>query len=291
LTYPIQDCDKPECPLQILTFIPNKEDNDEFEEKKVYPLQVRHDGLLLNDWHRLTLKHRSFLYSPTKKIAMERYEGDCIPSNADDMCSLCFLDETTRPASDPCLETLSQGKDPWEVCDYEKIRYPKDVAIKLSTRKWAYADDTPGKLVETCGTDIKTMSLPTTGLLTLNPACEYQITDNPITTEELRTDQVIIQDISDYPFHNATESILEKHIKNYYPWYIYGFGGTILLLIASWAVSCYFQKCKIKFPTRRRRVRRRQPPASDLSAAIPLIAALSVPRPRENRRHRETLVL
>jgi hypothetical protein len=291
LTYPVKDCDKPQCPLQIIMFIPNQENVDTFQEKKVYPLPIRHDGLLLNDWHRLTPSHHSFLYSPTKKIAMATYEGNCIPSIAEDMCSLCFLDETTRPPSDPCLKTLAQDEDPWEVCDYEKVRYPKDVAIKLDTHKWAYSDDTPGKLVETCGTGIRTIPLPTTGILTLNSTCEYQITDNPITTEELRSDQIIIQDISDYPFNNATESIIEKHIKDYYPLYIYGFGGTILLLITGWALSCYFRTCviRLRFPTRRRRARRRQTREADLNTAIPLIAALTVPRPRIERGYRESI--
>jgi hypothetical protein len=291
LTFPVTNCNKSQCPLQIVIFIPNQEDVDIFQEKKIYPLPIRHDGLLLNDWHRLTPSHHSFLYSPTKKIALAAYEGNCIPSVSEDMCSLCFLDETTRPASVPCLKALAQGEEPWEVCDYEKVRHPKDVAIKLDTHKWAYSDDTPGKMVETCGKEIRTIPLPTTGILTLNSTCEYQITDNPITTEELRSDQIIIQDISDYPFNNATESIMERHIKDYYPLYIYGFGGTILLLITGWALSCYFRTCviRIRLPIRKKRVRRRQTRDTDLGTAIPLIAALTVPRPRVERGYRESL--
>jgi hypothetical protein len=283
LTYPVKDdCVKASnCPLKFVTFIPSREETDNYEEKVIHPLPSRHEGMLSNDWHVLKPKVNSFLYSPSKQLALEKYAENCIPSSATDVCSLCTIEETTRPIKNKCLTALAQNREPWEVCEYDKIRQPKDVVVRLGSGMWAYSDDTPGQLVEACGDNEKIHTLPPSGLITLKPQCQYKISNNPISNEELQADGILIQDISDYPSQNVTngeESIITTHFKDNFSVYIYTLGGTVLFLIIGWMISCYYRTCniRIRWPQSRRRTRRRR--ANDPISGIPLIAAITLPR-------------
>ncbi|HLP34929.1 MAG TPA: hypothetical protein VK133_02970, partial [Amoebophilaceae bacterium] len=152
LTYPVStECSNTRsCPLQIITFIPSVEENNRFEEKLIHTLPTRHQGILLNDWHVLQPTVNKFLYSPSKKLALEKNEEDCIPSSASDICSLCSINDAQRPAGNTCLKTMALEKDPWDICPYVKTRNPKDKAIRLGQGTWAYSDDTPGHIIEKC---------------------------------------------------------------------------------------------------------------------------------------------
>jgi hypothetical protein len=276
LTYPVQtSCElNMNCPLKILTVIPSFDENDVFIEKIIHTLAIRHDGILLNDWHVLKPKVDKFLYSPSKKLALEKNGENCIPSSASDSCSLCSINEAQRPAGDACLKTIALGNEPWDVCPYDKTHSPKDKAVRLGQGQWAYSDDTPGHIVENCNSNEVVTKLPTTGLLTLNPECQYQIRDNPISTEELQTDEVIIQEISDYPSNNSTkleENVVDTHLRQNFQVYFYSLGGTILFLIIGWAVSCYVRTCRInvRVPTSQRRRRRTR--REETVTAIPLL--------------------
>jgi hypothetical protein len=208
---------------------------------------------------------------------------------ASDICDLCTLEETTRPGSDPCLKAIAQNLEPWDICPYEKVRNPQDTVVKLNERQWAYSDDTPGHLTEECDGMNQVYELPTTGILNLNNSCEYQIINNPISMEELRADRITIQDVSDYPYTNSTDMddlSVEKHLKNNFLVYIITLGSLLLLLIVTWALSCYcrMKTLRIRIPTTHQRRRRPRQSTLDPATTIPLIsAALALPRqPRPN---------
>lgn len=283
LTYPVTGtCDKEPCPLKLILFIPIQDEKDKYQEKTVHPLPTLHNGIMMKDWHKLKLPQEKFLYSTKKAIALKGHSTDCIPSLSEKDCALCMFEDTTRPASDPCLNAIAQNLEPWDLCPFEKIRNPTDTIVKIAERQWAYADDTPGHLTETCNQTSKTIELPTTGMLTLKPSCEYQISNNPISTEEIRADGITIQEITDYPSANSTKEVpsVENHLKENFLIYITTLGSVVLLLIIAWALCCYFQKRPLRTEGSRPMRRRRRPRSNttDLTTILPLIPVNRVNR-------------
>ncbi len=286
LTYPVTgDCEKEPCSLRFVLFIPILDENDRYQEKRVHILPTYHKGIILNDWHKLTVP-REILYSQEKRIPVDYQSQECLKDYSEKDCSLCTIESTQRPASNPCLKALVQNKEPWDLCPYEKMRSPTDIVVKMSEGQWAYSDDTPGQLMERCNKSSQVYELPNTGILTLKPDCEYQITNNPISTEEIRANGIIIQDISDYPSVNQTEAenpTVERHLKDNVLIYVIVLSCLLIALILAWIISCYFSKNALRIRglrSQRRRRRARSMPGEITS--IPLITT-AVALQRNNR--------
>jgi hypothetical protein len=254
LTYPVKDDCGEECQLQIVTFIPQYDLKDEYFENQVYVLPVKHQGAVIRDWHILKLPKDRFWYSKKADIALLQVQGPCVPSSNEDICALCNIYATKRPISDPCFLTIARKQEPWKTCPFEKTRHPKDVIVRLGQRKWAYADDTPGKLTERCEGNVTEYTLPSTGVIDLAENCTYSIRDNPITNDELNTNQLRLSDVEDSPMGNTSRNLdaLEDHVLNHLVIYLSVASSLIGSLILGWSIYCYKKPIRLRLRRTRR---------------------------------------
>ena len=170
--------------------------------------------------------------------------------------------------------------------------YGSDIAIALDENSWAYTDDTPGTLTETCSNPPRTQvfALPPSGIIHFNQYCTYNVINGPFHEikpyiRQLTYNTVIEKESKEKP-RNLVKDLtsLQQHFKD--NGYIYLMTTSILLFLLT-STGCFFCVNKVR---RRRQRRRRQVPRvrwqraseEDYNPAIvqmrPPVATLQYPR-------------
>jgi hypothetical protein len=207
--------------FQIITMIPIGTEMNRYEHWKLLALPTFQDGVFTDNWKRVNLPIIHYLKKGTHEIPFRKEELHCLQGMTEMSCTLCLKLESTIEINE-CTKALLQGSNALEVCEIKALSNVTDMVIKLNKTTWAFVDSNPGSITEDCpnaNPTTKQLALSHSGIITINPECNYVMTNTPVTIEEIDDDlQISIvnrNDITYYTYNPAEDSLFKHHLKKY----------------------------------------------------------------------------
>jgi hypothetical protein len=207
--------------FQIITFIPVGTEMNRYEHWKLLALPTFQDGVFIDNWKRVNLPIIHYLKKGTQEIPFRKEELHCLQGMTEMSCTLCLKLENTIEINE-CTRALIQGSNALEVCENQALSNVTDLVIKLNKTTWAFVDSNPGSIAEDCPNQTPTnkqLALPHSGIISINPECNYVMTNTPVTIEEIDDDLTVSivnrNDITYYTYNPAEDSLFKHHLKKY----------------------------------------------------------------------------
>jgi hypothetical protein len=246
-----------------------------YEHWKLLSLPTFQDGVFTDNWKRVNLPIIHYLRKGKQEIPFRREELRCLQGMTEMSCTLCLKLESTIEINE-CTKALITGSNALEVCENRALSNITDMVIKLNKTTWAFVDSNPGSITENCPNfqpPTRKMDLSHSGVISINPNCNYVMTNTPVTIEEIEDNlQVSVvnrNDITYYTYNPAEDSLFKRHLKNNS--FIYFLALSIFsgVMLIGTTFFCVINRRDNRFRFGFRRIPRRAITTSDTFYAAP----------------------
>jgi hypothetical protein len=273
----------PQCSMYITTFLPIVNMQYCYMQYSIQTFPIIKPGIITDDWIKIQTPEKSILINDFTAKIIDPSNHQCF-EDEDHSFQLCIVERKIIQTPSRCFERLLHTKTLQETlryCSYEKLNYVTDQATFIDSDSIAYTNPNPGSIIERCPTvAASTHHLPPHGILHMNPDCDYEMVNGPLTQEDsyhpfltianrMEHSAVIIHDPN-------SQEILTHHVQEYAVYYISGLASSILLLLLSITLYCGYGKripcCIIclrrQQPAAQRSIITRQPPPRPTAPSI-----------------------
>jgi hypothetical protein len=212
----------PTCGMYVITYVPILSSQQAYDPYKITLLPVIKPGIIRDDWVKIK--------TPETDILVNEYSAKLYdPKNLwcsmgkQRVCRLCVSKLRDRQIPSRCFLNLLQSKDlslTLRECNYEKLANVGDKAIILDERTIAYTNPQPGTLVERCPDQPpNNQQLMTGGMIHLNPLCQYEMFNGPLTSDDAYLAALIVTNPVENPSLDIQEvnepEIIRHHLQEY----------------------------------------------------------------------------
>jgi hypothetical protein len=246
LTYPFKLSEDGD--LHFVTFIPVAEEANRYEHWKVLAFPTFQDGVFTNTWKRADVPVRHYLKREKRHIPFRKEELTCLQSTSELPCTLCLRPEATIEIND-CTRSILEGTDALQTCTVQHLTNVSDHIYRLNKTAWAFVDSNPGEITEICDSAEPRqhkLALTHSGIIQVNPDCQYTMTNTPVTIEEVDDDMDIVishrNEITYHQYNPIEDSIFKHHVKSYGLHYFLSLTGIVLFMISSTILYCAHQR-------------------------------------------------
>jgi hypothetical protein len=226
-------------------------------------------------------------------------------------CEICEFDSIPDKLVDDCVAAVFADKNETqleEVCTWNTVPEPEEMAVKIDHDEWAYVDVNPGSITETCTVDekqqIKNLELSHSGVIRFKPDCQYNVINGPFKGINPFIPKVRIETLTGISRNNHKVkqlvddiSVIQLHFRDFGIVYVTSLGG-LVLLVTGCAVYCWCVRRRTLRDLFQLRTRAEQPSAPEIVELRPLTTnkrpapgppAISYADPKYNRQLRRLL--
>ena len=236
--------------IYLLYFLTPVSNRYSLQTLRSMPIHIQEDEGL---WRKIVLTQFQFLVNDANSWEIKSGMYDCLKTDVN-IVPLCFFKEIPSQALDQCTHAILKKKDILNNCQVSETKEIFPTAIKISKNKWTYSTNKPSVLKEKCNdtTGVVSMTLPNSGIITLNQLCTYEFVNGPFVSNNPFVFGAKYEITSGYLFPAAPNSAhpIEDHFKRHM--YIY-----VLVLLSIVVLICFILICcYIKFRNPGNNVRR-----------------------------------
>ena len=221
-------------PVVISKTVPVLKDTDIFQKYDIVSIPTEQREIVGQRWKQLSVPEQGIVRQGEQLFALGPYsKPQCIGKTS--LCNVCHWERRAQKPLSKCLKAVLTRRNPWEFCKNRIIPVDEivDRVERLDTRSYAFNDVYPGTLTEVCAGESRTSALPSSGILTFDPACKYRISNGPFRANDITLPNVeIINTDEPVLIEQEEPDRIKAHLKEYYLEYVTVFmtGSGVLLM-------------------------------------------------------------